>query len=153
MLYHCVHLQQLRLLGSVNVVEGEPNDRQMTTGNHTVRDIYCVKCATVLGWKYVCIYLSSSQTFSCKCLLRIEHMKLPRNTKKENIFWSAISSSTSNKRCVCSQPQWSAPSSPYGISTYLGRYCDDGLTARVDLDNPLSMFKFSPRLILIHNAL
>ena len=39
---------------SVNVVEGEPNDRQMTTGNHTVRDIYCVKCGTTLGWKYVC---------------------------------------------------------------------------------------------------
>ncbi|KAL4068265.1 hypothetical protein V8B97DRAFT_881604 [Scleroderma yunnanense] len=32
--------------GVVNVVEGEPNDRLMTTGNHTVRDIYCVKCAT-----------------------------------------------------------------------------------------------------------
>jgi hypothetical protein len=38
---------------SVNVVEGEPNDRPMTTGNHTVRDIYCCKCGTTLGWKYV----------------------------------------------------------------------------------------------------
>ena len=38
---------------SVNVVEGEPNERQMTTGNHTVRDIFCVKCNTILGWKYV----------------------------------------------------------------------------------------------------
>ena len=37
----------------MNVVEGEPNDRQMTTGNHTVRDIYCCKCQTILGWKYV----------------------------------------------------------------------------------------------------
>ena len=25
----------------------------MTTGAHTVRDIYCVKCGTTLGWKYV----------------------------------------------------------------------------------------------------
>lgn len=40
-------------LGSVNVVEGEPSDREMTTGRHTVRDIYCVKCNKVLGWKYV----------------------------------------------------------------------------------------------------
>ncbi|KAI6133257.1 Yippee/Mis18 [Pisolithus croceorrhizus] len=38
--------------GVVNVVEGEPSDRLMTTGNHTVRDIYCIKCATILGWKY-----------------------------------------------------------------------------------------------------
>ena len=37
----------------MNVIEGEPNDRQMTTGNHTVRDIYCIKCGTTLGWKYV----------------------------------------------------------------------------------------------------
>jgi len=26
--------------GVVNVTEGEPSERQMTTGNHTVRDIY-----------------------------------------------------------------------------------------------------------------
>ncbi|KAG5639301.1 hypothetical protein H0H81_004503 [Sphagnurus paluster] len=39
-------------LFSVNVIEGEPNDRPMTTGNHTVRDIYCCKCGTTLGWKY-----------------------------------------------------------------------------------------------------
>jgi len=24
----------------------------MTTGNHTVRDIYCIKCGVTLGWKY-----------------------------------------------------------------------------------------------------
>ncbi|KAH0838499.1 yippee zinc-binding/DNA-binding /Mis18, centromere assembly-domain-containing protein [Lanmaoa asiatica] len=129
--------------GVVNVVEGEPSDRQMTTGNHTVRDIYCVKCATILGWKYVCIHLSSPQTFSRNCDHRIEHMKLPRNTKRENISSSAIFLSTFNKRCLCSQPHWSTRSGPHGISTSLGRYFDDGLTARVDLDNP--PFKFSPR--------
>jgi len=37
---------------SVNVREGEPSERKMTTGDHTVRDIYCVKCNTILGWKY-----------------------------------------------------------------------------------------------------
>lgn len=41
------------LINSVNVEEGEPSERQMTTGAHTVRDIYCVKCGTTLGWKYV----------------------------------------------------------------------------------------------------
>lgn len=25
----------------------------MTTGLHIVRDIYCCKCGTTLGWKYV----------------------------------------------------------------------------------------------------
>jgi len=36
----------------VNVVTGDPADRTMTTGLHTVRDIMCCKCGTVLGWKY-----------------------------------------------------------------------------------------------------
>ena len=39
----------------VNIVEGKPCDRQMTTGNHTVRDIYCIKCGVTLGWKYVSV--------------------------------------------------------------------------------------------------
>lgn len=37
----------------MNVTEGEPADREMTTGKHTVRDISCIKCQMVLGWKYV----------------------------------------------------------------------------------------------------
>ncbi|KAL1917468.1 uncharacterized protein VTP21DRAFT_3861 [Calcarisporiella thermophila] len=37
----------------VNVVEGDSVDREMLTGRHTVRDIFCVHCHSVLGWKYV----------------------------------------------------------------------------------------------------
>ncbi|KAH7104100.1 yippee-like protein [Auriculariales sp. MPI-PUGE-AT-0066] len=36
----------------VNVTTGEPSERQMTTGKHIVRDIYCVRCGEMLGWKY-----------------------------------------------------------------------------------------------------
>jgi len=36
----------------VNIVEGEECNRTMTTGQHTVRDISCIKCDAVLGWKY-----------------------------------------------------------------------------------------------------
>ena len=36
----------------VNVTEGEECSRAMTTGQHTVRDIYCCKCGVCLGWKY-----------------------------------------------------------------------------------------------------
>jgi len=41
-------------LHSINVQEGHCQDRQMTTGLHTVRDVYCATCRRVLGWKYVC---------------------------------------------------------------------------------------------------
>jgi hypothetical protein len=36
----------------VNIVEGEPNERNMTTGRHLVRDIECKECHRVVGWKY-----------------------------------------------------------------------------------------------------
>ncbi|KAM0788028.1 hypothetical protein ACM66B_006227 [Microbotryomycetes sp. NB124-2] len=36
----------------VNVNEGPAEDRPMTTGLHTVRDISCAKCGEVLGWRY-----------------------------------------------------------------------------------------------------
>lgn len=37
---------------SVNITTGPPEDRPMTTGLHTVRDIACAKCGEVLGWRY-----------------------------------------------------------------------------------------------------
>jgi hypothetical protein len=39
----------------VNVEEGPSEDRHMTTGLHTVKDIFCSRCRSVLGWKYVYI--------------------------------------------------------------------------------------------------
>ena len=44
---------QVFSLYSINVQEGHCQDRQMTTGLHTVRDVYCATCRRVLGWKYV----------------------------------------------------------------------------------------------------
>jgi hypothetical protein len=40
----------------INVEYGEPTDRQLTTGLHTVRDIYCRGCSREIGWKYVMIF-------------------------------------------------------------------------------------------------
>ncbi|KAM0749235.1 yippee-like protein [Meredithblackwellia eburnea MCA 4105] len=44
-----------------NVVSGDPEDRPMTTGLHTVRDISCSKCKEVLGWTYDKAYEPSQQ--------------------------------------------------------------------------------------------
>ncbi|KAK4479150.1 hypothetical protein RD792_014661 [Penstemon davidsonii] len=40
------------LYDSVNVTVGEKEDRMMITGVHTVVDIFCVGCGSILGWKY-----------------------------------------------------------------------------------------------------
>jgi hypothetical protein len=36
----------------VNTTQGEAVERNMTTGRHIVRDIYCRQCKEVVGWKY-----------------------------------------------------------------------------------------------------
>ncbi|KAK9867551.1 hypothetical protein WJX84_005479 [Apatococcus fuscideae] len=37
---------------AVNITLGPKEDRYLMTGLHTVADIYCTSCNTVLGWKY-----------------------------------------------------------------------------------------------------
>lgn len=38
---------------SSNVTIGETEDRMMMTGKHTVADIFCVSCGSIVGWRYV----------------------------------------------------------------------------------------------------
>ncbi|KAI1309959.1 hypothetical protein EDD11_003939 [Mortierella claussenii] len=40
----------------INVYAGEAEDRKMSTGLHTVQDIHCAECSTVVGWKYLVAY-------------------------------------------------------------------------------------------------
>ena len=39
----------------INVYEANPEDRNMSTGVHRVRDIHCNQCQKLLGWRYVCL--------------------------------------------------------------------------------------------------
>lgn len=50
-----VTMQFLHVLYSyrVNVTVGVKEDRMMMTGLHTVADIFCVKCGSIVGWTYV----------------------------------------------------------------------------------------------------
>jgi hypothetical protein len=41
------------VVSSVNVTPGVKEDRMMMTGMHTVCDIFCVGCGSIVGWKYV----------------------------------------------------------------------------------------------------
>ncbi|KAH7548362.1 hypothetical protein JRO89_XS14G0108400 [Xanthoceras sorbifolium] len=42
----------LLLFDRVNVTVGETEERLMMTGSHTVADIFCVGCGSIVGWKY-----------------------------------------------------------------------------------------------------
>ncbi|GAY40411.1 hypothetical protein CUMW_051720 [Citrus unshiu] len=45
-------IDHLSLTDSVNVSVGEKEERLMMTGMHTVADIFCVGCGSIVGWKY-----------------------------------------------------------------------------------------------------
>jgi len=60
----------------VNIAEGPPDERQMTTGRHIVRDISCVSCKEVVGWKYDRAYEPSEQYKEGKFILEHELLAL-----------------------------------------------------------------------------
>ncbi|WRT69723.1 uncharacterized protein IL334_006713 [Kwoniella shivajii] len=46
------HGRALLVQQVVNTYAGDAEDREMRTGRHTVRDVYCRVCHSTLGWKY-----------------------------------------------------------------------------------------------------
>jgi hypothetical protein len=53
----------------VNVNVGSKDDRMMTTGLHTVCDIFCVACGAILGWKYLVAFEKSQRYKEGKFIL------------------------------------------------------------------------------------
>ncbi|WVZ91521.1 hypothetical protein U9M48_037680 [Paspalum notatum var. saurae] len=51
--FRCKHGKAYLVEKIVNVNVGEKDERMMTTGVHTVCDIFCVACGSILGWKYL----------------------------------------------------------------------------------------------------
>ncbi|KAL2317132.1 hypothetical protein Fmac_031008 [Flemingia macrophylla] len=50
--FHSRHGKAYLFSKVVNVSAGENEDRPMLTGMHTVADIFCVGCGSIVGWKY-----------------------------------------------------------------------------------------------------
>ena len=72
----CILLPMTYLNGSVNILEGPPDERTMTTGKHIVRDISCVSCKEIVGWKYDRAYEQSEQYKEGKFILEHELLGL-----------------------------------------------------------------------------
>lgn len=78
----------------MNVSPGETEERHMMTGLHTVADIFCVGCGSIVGWKYVRLRGNASNVmvFPFMQLLVTQMvffrkllMKKIRSTRKENL--------------------------------------------------------------------
>lgn len=50
--FHCRHGKAYLFDKIVNITAGEKEERMMMTGMHTVVDIFCVGCGSIVGWKY-----------------------------------------------------------------------------------------------------
>ncbi|AES79508.1 hypothetical protein MtrunA17_Chr7g0242231 [Medicago truncatula] len=50
--FHCRYGRAYLFDKVVNVTIGEKEERMMITGWHTVVDIFCVTCGSIVGWKY-----------------------------------------------------------------------------------------------------
>ncbi|RAL36927.1 unnamed protein product [Cuscuta campestris] len=50
--FHCKHGKAYLFSNVVNVTCGPHEERKMMTGLHTVADIFCVQCGSIVGWKY-----------------------------------------------------------------------------------------------------
>lgn len=56
----------------VNINSGEPAERNMTTGRHIVRDIWCKQCKETVGWKYDKAYEQNEKYKEGKFILEAE---------------------------------------------------------------------------------
>ncbi|CAB4284727.1 unnamed protein product [Prunus armeniaca] len=50
--FHSRHGKAYLFHNVVNVTLGEKEERIMITGLHTVADIFCVSCGSMVGWRY-----------------------------------------------------------------------------------------------------
>ncbi|XP_028550269.1 protein yippee-like [Dendrobium catenatum] len=57
------------MIDSVNVTMGLKEDRMMMTGMHTVSDIFCVGCGSIVGWKYEAAHEKSQKYKEGKFIL------------------------------------------------------------------------------------
>ncbi|KAG2224248.1 hypothetical protein INT45_000279 [Circinella minor] len=63
--------------GVVNIEEGEEQqERNMTTGRHRIASISCIRCGTMLGWKYIKAYDSQQKYKEGKYILEKSLLRL-----------------------------------------------------------------------------
>ncbi|XP_019462138.1 PREDICTED: protein yippee-like isoform X2 [Lupinus angustifolius] len=72
--FHSRHGKAYLFNKVANVSMGEKEDRQMMTGMHTVVDIFCVGCGSIVGWKYESAHEKSQKYKEGKSVL--ERFKL-----------------------------------------------------------------------------
>uniref|UniRef100_A0A0D6R0D9 Protein yippee-like n=2 Tax=Conifers II TaxID=2821351 RepID=A0A0D6R0D9_ARACU len=72
--FHCKNGRAYLFNTVVNVFVGPLEDRMMTTGMHTVADIFCNCCGQIVGWKYEAAHEKSQKYKEGKFILERARM-------------------------------------------------------------------------------
>ncbi|WOL02015.1 hypothetical protein Cni_G10734 [Canna indica] len=83
--FHCKHGKAYLFSKVVNVTCGLKEARMMLTGMHTVADIFCVGCGSIVGWKYETAHEKSQKYKEGKFILERFKVKGPDG----NLYWMA----------------------------------------------------------------
>ncbi|RDX74170.1 hypothetical protein CR513_46113, partial [Mucuna pruriens] len=75
--FHSRHGKTYLFSKVVNVSIGENEDGQMLTGMHTVADIFCVGCGSIVGWKYETAHEKSQKYKEVKFVLERYRVSSP----------------------------------------------------------------------------
>ncbi|XP_057435222.1 protein yippee-like isoform X2 [Lotus japonicus] len=67
--FHCRHGKAYLFDKVVNITVGVKEERMMITGLHTVVDIFCVACGSIVGWKYEAAYETTEKYKEGKFIL------------------------------------------------------------------------------------
>ncbi|CAA3009060.1 Hypothetical predicted protein [Olea europaea subsp. europaea] len=85
--FHCKYGSAYLFNKVVNVTVGDKEDRVMMTGIHTVVDVFCVGCGSLVGWKY-------------------QLVKKAKNTRKERSFLRGLRCWVLMEANIFQNPLW-----------------------------------------------
>ncbi|ORY34683.1 putative yippee-like protein [Naematelia encephala] len=77
------HGRAILIQHAVNVYTGEAEEREMRTGKHVVRDVFCQVCHSVLGWKYDLAYEPEQKYKEGKFILERELITEKMENKRD----------------------------------------------------------------------
>ncbi|MCL7027513.1 hypothetical protein MKW94_024392 [Papaver nudicaule] len=78
--FHCRHGKAYLFNKIANFTVGETEERMMMTGVHSVCDIFCVGCGSIVGWKYVAAQEKSQRYKEGKFILERFQVLGPEGT-------------------------------------------------------------------------
>ncbi|TVU45556.1 hypothetical protein EJB05_05045 [Eragrostis curvula] len=123
-------------MSSVNVTNGVKEDRLMMTGMHTVSDIFCVGCGSIVGWKYVAAHEKTQRYKEGKFILERYKVSGPDGSS----YWAThdaahlVGSDADDCFCRSSSPQFFRSEEPHSMESVTAAPIPEAEAPEVSVD-------------------